>query len=223
MRLVSLDVLGVEIPLRRAFAHNLNTHRVARPQLVRATLSDGTVGWGEAQPRDYVTGETPESVRAAVAHAARDWRDVAVDGLESAAALLRASPLRESDPAAFAGIELAILDAAGRLEGRSVATLLGGTFTDTLSYDGAVLGFLPMPVLGMALARVKALGKSLLKLKAGRDDDALRIAAALSSASPASHPIASMPSNSPSPATTSKASPECVRPPSSSPTSRSVR
>ncbi|MGZ5440796.1 MAG: alpha/beta fold hydrolase [Thermoanaerobaculia bacterium] len=177
-QIVSIEVIPLEIPFRRTFAHARNAHSAARPQLIRLTLSDGTVGWGEAQPREYVTGESIASVHAAVQILAAQWSGRAIDGLDSASALARSSPLRLSAPAAFAGVELALLDAAGRLEGRNVTEILGSVKTSTLLYHGAVLGFLPTAAFGLALGYLRRLGKTIVKLKVGRDDDRERVATA---------------------------------------------
>ncbi|HEY3054266.1 MAG TPA: dipeptide epimerase, partial [Thermoanaerobaculia bacterium] len=56
-RVVSIDAIPLAIPFRRPFAHHLRTHAESRPLLVRVRLSDGKTGWGESQPRPYVTGE----------------------------------------------------------------------------------------------------------------------------------------------------------------------
>lgn len=176
MTIAALEVVPLEIPFRRTFAHHRNAHDAARPQLIRLTLSEGVTGWGEAQPRDYVTGETIASVRATIEALAREWRGHPIDGLDSAVALARSSPWRRSAPAAFAGAELALLDAAGRLEGRNVTEILGPIRTETLTYDGAVLGFVPAAPFSMALAHLRRLGKTRVKLKVGRDDDRDRVA-----------------------------------------------
>lgn len=176
-KIMAIDVLSIEIPFRRAFAHALNAHRASRPQLIRVSLTGGDVGWGEAQPREYVTGETICSVRDTVRALNEEWQGIEVSSLESASMLLRGSPWRSHCPAAFAGIELALLDAVGRAERRNVTEVLGSVKTESLLYDGAVLGFLPASAFGMALMRVKKLGKRVIKLKVGRDGDQERIAA----------------------------------------------
>lgn len=176
-KILAIDVLSIEIPFRRAFAHALNAHHASRPQLIRVSLTGGEVGWGEAQPREYVTGETICSVRDTVRALSECWHGIEVSSLESAAMLLRGSLYRTTAPAAFAGVELALLDAVGRAEKRNVTEVLGPIDTESLVYDGAVLGFLPASAFGMALMRVKKLGKRVLKLKVGRDGDRERIAA----------------------------------------------
>ena len=54
---VKLDVYQTEIPMR-SFEHAAAARNVAKAVVVRLELSDGSVGWGETLPRDYVTGET---------------------------------------------------------------------------------------------------------------------------------------------------------------------
>jgi len=58
-----LDVYLLEIPMRR-FRHAAAHRRQAQSVLVNVRLSDQTGGWGETLPREYVTGETLESVQA---------------------------------------------------------------------------------------------------------------------------------------------------------------
>jgi L-Ala-D/L-Glu epimerase / N-acetyl-D-glutamate racemase len=177
-RVVSIDAIPLAIPFRRPFAHHLRTHAESRPLLVRVRLSDGKTGWGESQPRPYVTGETIASARAAIEEA---WRPrlvgEAVRSLEQTAALLRAIDFA-SEPAAFCGLELALLDAAGRIEDKNVVALFGGVTRSELTYDGAVVGHLPAAAFGMALMRIRAAGKRTVKIKVGLDDDVLRVAAA---------------------------------------------
>jgi muconate cycloisomerase len=59
--IAQLDVYRSAIPMR-SFAHAAATRNVAEAVLVRVELADGRAGWGETLPRQYVTGETIESV-----------------------------------------------------------------------------------------------------------------------------------------------------------------
>jgi len=56
-----LDLYRTAIPMRR-FEHAAATRDVAEAVVARVTFSDGQVGWGETLPREYVTGETIDSV-----------------------------------------------------------------------------------------------------------------------------------------------------------------
>jgi muconate cycloisomerase len=53
-----LQAFHVRIPLRRAIRHASHARTETDNLVVRCTLDDGTVGFGEGVPRDYVTGET---------------------------------------------------------------------------------------------------------------------------------------------------------------------
>src|SRR5262245_27615628 len=58
MRVKSLELFHVRLPLRRPIRHAASTRRSTDNLLVRCVMSDGKEGWGESVPRDYVTGET---------------------------------------------------------------------------------------------------------------------------------------------------------------------
>jgi L-alanine-DL-glutamate epimerase-like enolase superfamily enzyme len=179
---VSLEVRPLRIPFRFAFGHHLAIRSESRPQLVRLQLSDGTVGHGEALPRPYLSGEDEASVQAALqGPLAALVLEREVEGLEGARAIIEgaaARQAREEAPAAFCGLELALLDAAGCSTGRPVSDLLGGARRKELAYDVAVAGFLPLGALALYLGQVRRRGVGLLKLKVGRPDDRQRVALA---------------------------------------------
>ncbi|MCD6378426.1 MAG: hypothetical protein J7L99_06220, partial [Planctomycetes bacterium] len=60
VRAVKLDIYQVSIPMRR-FEHAAASRCTSEGIIVRLELSDGSIGWGEAHPRKYVTGETLET------------------------------------------------------------------------------------------------------------------------------------------------------------------
>ena len=64
--LASLHFHAVEIPLRIQFAHARARRSSTRNIVVSARLANGTEGVGEGVPREYVTGETPETAREAL-------------------------------------------------------------------------------------------------------------------------------------------------------------
>ena len=61
MRLRSITLFHVAVPLRKPIKHASHERQVSDNLVVRATLDDGTVGFGEGVPREYVTGETIET------------------------------------------------------------------------------------------------------------------------------------------------------------------
>jgi L-Ala-D/L-Glu epimerase len=62
MRIQELVAYHVRIPLRSKVKHASHTRTDTDSILVRCRLNDGTEGWGEGLPREYVTGETIETV-----------------------------------------------------------------------------------------------------------------------------------------------------------------
>src|SRR3990167_3052379 len=60
VKITKIDVLCVRLPFRFKFKHSLATRAFSENLVVRVHLSDGTIGYGEGIPRDYVTGENIE-------------------------------------------------------------------------------------------------------------------------------------------------------------------
>lgn len=62
MRIAELTAYHVQIPLKTRIRHASYTRRSTDSIIIRCRLEDGTIGWGEGLPREYVTGDTIESV-----------------------------------------------------------------------------------------------------------------------------------------------------------------
>ena len=58
MRVIELEARHVRVALRRKVTHASHVRTDTDNVVVRCKLSDGTTGYGEGVPRDYVTGET---------------------------------------------------------------------------------------------------------------------------------------------------------------------
>lgn len=177
-----VEAVPVRFALRQPFVHHLAARRESCSIVVRVRLADGTCGFGEALPRPYLTGETEASVLAALegplAALARGW--TAAD-LPSASRELRGDAARVAcarEPAAFCGLELAVLDAAGRRSGRPVTDVLGPVVRRALAYETAVVGLLPEALYRLHLERIRQLGKRAVKIKAGSPRDVERVALA---------------------------------------------
>ena len=128
MSLRSIDIYHVAVPLKMKIRHASHERVTSDNLVVRATLDDGRVGYGEGVPRSYVTGETIETAFATLsrfdaAHhmgLPRDYADVVcrLDELQF--------PETQDDARGMAGnaarcaLEIAILDAYGRRFGQSL-------------------------------------------------------------------------------------------------------
>ncbi len=128
----SIDLYHVLVPLRKPIRHASFARSDSDNLVVRVTLGDGTVGFGEGVPRPYVTGETIESTFASLARfdlrgAIGEPRDLD-EVIRKVEAL--ALPEAEADPRGMAGnsarcaLELALLDTYGRRFGASVGEIL---------------------------------------------------------------------------------------------------
>ena len=150
MRIADITARALHIPFKVAFTHagasrtttqsilaialaqEGGTRGKDAPKALRASPTGDTpglgrpcAGVGEGCPREYVTGESVASALAFVAAHRHDWlssiRDVATlsEWVERHRAVIDAAP------AAWAAVELALLDLIGQLEGRPVESLLG--------------------------------------------------------------------------------------------------
>ena len=59
---IGLDIFRTALPMR-TFEHAAAKRSLAESIVVRLRTAEGRVGWGETLPREYVTGETLETVR----------------------------------------------------------------------------------------------------------------------------------------------------------------
>jgi muconate cycloisomerase len=121
MRVAELIACHVKIPLKKTIRHASFTRDENDSLIVCCRLDDGTTGWGEGLPREYVTGETIDTVFEQLR--ATDWRpELGSEVGDLAAAVRLCAELRLAD-AALAGkrdcfgnaarcaVEIAILDA----------------------------------------------------------------------------------------------------------------
>jgi L-alanine-DL-glutamate epimerase-like enolase superfamily enzyme len=126
MRVVELEARHIRIPLWRKVTHASHVRTATDNIVVRCELSDGSVGFGEGVPRDYVTGETIDFSVDLLKQSALD-KQLDSDCKEFVDAVhlaerLKLHPVPGDDRliqgnAARCALELAVLDAFGRTFG----------------------------------------------------------------------------------------------------------
>lgn len=171
-----IEVMTAQLPFRFSFAHALAKRNSTTNVLVKLTLDDGSTGYGEGVPREYVTGETGQSVISLLCdHYApsllgRPLADPAglTSILDLAAETVATQTGSRPKGASWCALELALLDAAGRHFGRTVQHWLGPARTDDLRYD-AVIPFSSRRKLAAVAVAVRLLGFKNVKVKVGRD------------------------------------------------------
>jgi L-Ala-D/L-Glu epimerase len=155
MRIVEITVFHVRIRLKKPIRHASHTRAETDSLVARCTLDNGTIGWGEGLPREYVTGETIDSAFAQLKET--DWTSQlggTFSGLSEAISLCdKIAPARpnrgERDcfgNSLRCALELSILDAAARAEGvplSNVTTLVPEAIAiakeqDWVRYSGAI-------------------------------------------------------------------------------------
>jgi len=119
MKVASIELFRVRLPFRIRFEHRAAARKESAGLVTRIALADGTVGWGEGVPREYVTGENVESSAQAVREfyvpLVRPWRPADFgQAAAGAAALPTLSKEGRVFNAARCSVELALFDAYGR-------------------------------------------------------------------------------------------------------------
>ena len=177
----------VRIPLKKRIKHASHARTETDNVVVRVRLNDGSVGWGEGVPRDYVTGETAAADLDLLGRSdlksqlpiCRDYAEAlaAIERLTLAAVPGDARGIQGN--AARCAVEIALLDAYGRLFGEplcNVAKYLAPDlfeFRDRVQYSGAITSARRGIKLRVAAWRMRIFGVSQVKVKvgmAGHDD-----------------------------------------------------
>ena len=123
MKIKSIEPIPVSLPMLKPVIMAGEEVQRADNVLVRVATDDGLVGWGEAASAPVMTGETLQSIAAAVR-----FLEPALRGREAADiadALATMHGRMYGNNGAKAAIEIALYDLAGRAAGKPVHALLG--------------------------------------------------------------------------------------------------
>ena len=187
MRLQSIHIYQLRIPLRASFHHALHSREESDAVVVKVTDEQGRAGYGEGLPRPYVTGEDVESMAARLQTALAPA--VLASDLKAGPEVfefLRANfddwtAVKTTDKgitawnAAFCAIELALIDWSLRATNRSLADVLIPTRKEVV-YSGVVSADDPASAAATAKRFVEH-GINQLKIKVGTSEDIARVAA----------------------------------------------
>jgi muconate cycloisomerase len=188
----SLTIWQPAIPLRQKFKHATAAREVAEPLIVSLELADGSLGFGETHPREYVTGESMDD-------AIRAIREVFVpllvemrpnnfgEAIEAAANLPLHNAAGKVITAARAAVELALLDAYAKSFQRSWESLAGWLDERWLGAPGSrdsarfsgVVSSESADKVARSIRKMRLLRLPHFKLKVGDDGDDARLAAAM--------------------------------------------
>ncbi len=182
MSLESLTLFHIAVPLKKVVRHASFERSSSENLVVRATLADGTTGYGEGVPRTYVTGESIDSAFEMLSR--HDWAAMIGAPHDYSELVARLTDLEipeiENDPRGMAGnaarcaLELALLDAYGRRFGQSVGEAVALAQFEGLErrpparvrYSGAITAESPRGEVVSAL-KMRLYGFHQVKIKVG--------------------------------------------------------
>jgi L-alanine-DL-glutamate epimerase-like enolase superfamily enzyme len=124
VQIKTIEPIAVSLPMRKPVIMAGEEIRRADNVLVRIETDNGLVGWGEAGSAPMHTGETIESMVAAIQHLSPHL--LGRDALDIAGARAAMDGRMYGNYGAKAAIEIGLHDLAGRAAGKPVHALLGG-------------------------------------------------------------------------------------------------
>ena len=189
MKISDIAIGTISIPLITPFKTALRTVDRIRDLIVRVTLDSGETGYGEAPPTAVITGETIQSMEAAL----RDYLAPAVLGLDPAdrdELFSRLDRAMAKNTSAKAALDIAVHDAAARAAGLPLFRFLGrknpGQVRTRLETDLTISIKGPEAMAADARAAVSR-GFRILKVKVGKGgpEDVERVRRVREAAGPA--------------------------------------
>jgi L-alanine-DL-glutamate epimerase-like enolase superfamily enzyme len=131
MKIKRIEPLAVSLPMAKPIKMSFEEVKSAENVLVRLETADGVVGWGGAATAPTMTGETVDSMTAAIRYLAPGLEGMAADDIP--AVMAHAGNFLFGNQSAKSAIEMALQDALGRTRGVPVYDLLGGKRRDRVA------------------------------------------------------------------------------------------
>jgi L-Ala-D/L-Glu epimerase / N-acetyl-D-glutamate racemase len=168
-RLRRLEIKPLRIPFAVAFRHASAERSETSTRWADVVLESGVSGCGESCPRAYVTGESLDTARMFFARHERAIRDHVVD-LDSLREWMSSNERDiDANPTAWCAIELAILDAFAKDDGRTMECFLGLPDLEGAFHYTAVLGDASTQAFTATADQYRRLGFSDFKVKLSGD------------------------------------------------------
>ena len=166
MKIQSIEIGKVSIPLKKPFKTALRTVHSAEDIIVKVMADSGEVGFGNAPPTAVITGDSQDSIIAAIRDTlAPKLVGMEVDNLEGIMAALDSGMLHNCS--AKAALDIAVHDLFGKRYGLPLYQLFGG-YCRSMETDLTISLNEPDEMVRDSLEAV-AEGYTALKLKVGND------------------------------------------------------
>lgn len=166
MKIAAIKIGKVSIPLKKPFKTALRQVNSAEDIIIKVIADTGEVGFGNAPPTAVITGDSQDSIIAAI----RDTIGpkligMDVDNLEGIMSTIDTSMLHNSS--AKAALDIAVYDLFGKLHGIPLYKLFGG-YRNVMETDLTISVNAPEEMVRDSLEAI-AEGYKALKLKVGTD------------------------------------------------------
>ena len=166
MKIQSIEIGKVSIPLKKPFKTALRTVHSAEDIIVKVMADSGEVGFGNAPPTAVITGDSQDSIIAAIRDTlAPKLVGMEIDNLEGIMTALDTGMLHNCS--AKAALDIAVYDLFGKRYGLPLYKLFGG-YCRSMETDLTISLNEPEEMVRDSLEAV-AEGYTALKLKVGND------------------------------------------------------
>ena len=166
VKIRQVEAIAVSLPMKKPVVMAGVEIRTADNVLVRIEADNGATGWGEAASAPTMTGETVESMMAAIAYLAPAVEGRPAENIEGTLAAMAGRMYANN--AAKAAIEIALTDLVGRTAAVPAHALLGAKQRSRIPLLGVIsTGELSSDL--RAAERRKAQGYAAYKIKVGID------------------------------------------------------
>src|SRR5215213_6425706 len=124
MKIKRIQAIAISLPMSKPIKMAGVELRTADNVLVRLETDRGTIGWGEAASAPSMTGETVESMMAAIRYLAPYLEAFPLEDIAGATEIMDRALY--GNQAAKSAVEIALHDALGMMLEKPVFELLGG-------------------------------------------------------------------------------------------------
>lgn len=169
MKIASVEAIPIRVPLTKPIVMSHITVYQSDNVLVKVTTDDGVVGWGEGVEATDLTGETQQSIKAAIEFLGE--RIIGKDPMRRTSIWADMAKMMYGNETAAGAIDIALYDIAGKVLDVPVAELLGGVARREVPALTMVGSGVPSDDIAAARAKYDA-GYRWFKVKLGIGDAA---------------------------------------------------
>lgn len=124
MKIASVEAIPIRVPLIKPIVMSHITIPQSDNVLVKVTTDDGVVGWGEGVEATDLTGETQDSIKAAIEFMGEQI--IGKDPMQRTVIWTEMSKMMYANETAAGAIDIALHDIAGKVHGVPIVELIGG-------------------------------------------------------------------------------------------------